>query len=108
MIIVGVCRSDGSFEDDKKRVINYDNVYVHACSGEKDKQVKEYSYSKGKWVATYKIKTEDFLEAFEPSKPSSKQDPKAINHFYSISQFLQSHNQKRFHILHAPERQNPL
>ena len=27
MIILGIDRSDGRFEDDKKRVINYDNVY---------------------------------------------------------------------------------
>lgn len=64
MIILGVDRSDGAFEDDKKRVINYDNVYVYARSGELDKRTKQFSYSSGKWCAIYKIKTEDFLEAF--------------------------------------------
>lgn len=68
MIILGVDRSDGSFETDRKEIINYDNVYVYTRSGERDKRPNNYSYSSGKWVAIYKIKTEDFLEAFSDLK----------------------------------------
>lgn len=68
MIIVGIQRAGGSFETPDKKVINFDNVYVHAVSGERDKSNKSYDYSFGKWVATYKIKCEDFLEAFNDLK----------------------------------------
>lgn len=68
MIIVGVDRSDGSFETDRKEIINYDNTLVYAVSGEKDKRSHNYSFSSGKWCAIYKIKTQDFLEAFQDFK----------------------------------------
>lgn len=68
MIILGVARSDGEFETDRKEIINYDNVYVYTRSGEMDKRSGNYSYTSGKWVMTYKIKMEDFLDAFNDLK----------------------------------------
>lgn len=68
MLIVGVQRSGGSFETKEKTVINYDNVYVHAVSGEKDKKPTNCDFFTGKTVEKYKIKVEDFLESFDDLK----------------------------------------
>lgn len=68
MIIVGVQRSGGSFETSDKKFINYDNVYVHTVSGDKDKKSNNFDFSTGKTVEKFKIKTEDFLESFNDLK----------------------------------------
>lgn len=68
MIIVGIRRSGGSFETSDKKVINFDNVYVHAVSGEKDKESANFDFSTGKWVEKFKIKIDDFLESFDDLK----------------------------------------
>lgn len=69
MIITGVFRSDGEFVDkETKKTVNYDNVIVHAISGDNDFPEAEYSFSSGKWTDSWKLKTELFLRSFPDLK----------------------------------------
>ncbi|MBR1528759.1 MAG: hypothetical protein IJ642_05610 [Oscillospiraceae bacterium] len=45
MIILGVDRNAGQFENPQKEVINFDHVLVNAVSGDNDKRDKRYLYS---------------------------------------------------------------
>lgn len=66
MIIVGVQQINGTFDEPKTgREIAYDNTYVHAISGDKDKVPSNVNHASGKWTASYKIRTDDYLESFE-------------------------------------------
>lgn len=65
MIIIGIFRDANSFTDaETGKLVNYDNVYVHAISGDNDFPDKDYQFSDGKWTDSWKIKTEFFLRSF--------------------------------------------
>lgn len=69
MIIIGVFRSDGSFVDkDTGKTVDYDNVIVHAISGDNDFPDSEYSFASGKWTDSWKLKTDFFLRSFPDLK----------------------------------------
>lgn len=69
MVIIGVFRDANSFVDpETKKTVDYDNVYVHAISGDNDFPEKEYQFSMGKWTDSWKLKTELFLNSFPDLK----------------------------------------
>lgn len=79
MIIIGVFRSDGEFVDmETKKTIIYDNVIVHAISGDNDFPESEYSFSSGKWTDSWKLKTELFLRSF-PDLKSPLEEAKGLD-----------------------------
>lgn len=84
MIIVGVHRADGTFSDDVGKEIIYDNVYVHAVSTDADEPDRDYSLSVGKFVESWKIKTDLFLKSFKDMKdPYTECIGKDVLPFYS-------------------------
>ena len=69
VVIIGVFRSNGEFTDpETKKLVVYDNVIVHAVSGDSDFPDADYSYSSGKWTDSWKLKTEYFLRSFPQLK----------------------------------------
>ena len=69
MIIIGAFRDANSFTDpETKNLVQYDNTYVHAISGDNDFPDKEYQFAMGKWTDCWKLKTDFFLRSFPDLK----------------------------------------